>query len=205
MPPKKPPYDLSKVKVAMPAPGTIIRFDDVGDRTVVNQQYVSKGVRFRSITSAPTYADAYARAYHLAESASNVISVTQNGFPGFDLFYGGAVEAIFTRPQRIVSIRARPELLPEPKGAIVGNPYLEAFDTGGAVLSRVEFPLLPTDPNWRSWQRIMFVSSQADIGSVRFSSAHQSMTPTVLGLFDRLYFADKLLPLPVGLGAYLGP
>lgn len=137
----------------VPVPGAIIRFDDVADRTIVNQQYLSQGVEVRSVTSSvptPTYADAYARTYDFAESTPNVVSVVQSAFPAFDTYYGGAVEALFTKPQLVVSIRARPELLPQALSQILGNPYLEVFDSGGALLGRVDFPLLPTDPNWRS-------------------------------------------------------
>lgn len=194
--------------------GTIITFDDVPDGTIVDYHYASKGITFRSQTVPPTQpGHAYARSvYGASDVSSNVVSVfsTQDPapIPAFDSEYGGEVEATFATPQLVVSIRAFP--VPTPGDFFDTKPYMDAFTAGGTRIQRVEFPLPWGDPHFMSWQRMICISSQVNIASVRFSSLHVSTgtmgSQAVLAMFDRLYFSDRKFPYSsAALAAFFGP
>jgi hypothetical protein len=59
----------------------------------------------------------------------------------FDARQGG-IEAVFTKPQRGVSIDAQPMEAPEGMTPPTAKPFLEAYDATGKLLGRAEYPLL---------------------------------------------------------------
>ena len=146
-----------------------------------------------------------------ADSAPNVITINKPpGFAGFNEGEG-IIRATFNSPQRYVSIDVLPKIWDFADGPLspAALPYLSAFGQPIELKPpQTEIrPLLGTsripsgnqqDPQFETvWQRIEFVSNSStpDIYSVQFSCFWSDPGRPVLGLFDRLRFAN-VLPLP---------
>jgi len=167
---------------------TDINFDDVSEGTVINNYYSAKGVTFSNPNVAGGKGNVYARnSWNNPDSSPNCISVFQVGFPFFDESYG-IVEVKFTKAQIVVSIDAMPMLFPESLNQPVqAKPYLEVYDTRGLLLQRVYYPADYGEPQWGTWQKLEYISSTVNIGSIRFAS--QRLFPWVYSTFDNLHFS----------------
>ena len=188
----RPPLEFAKA--------TVILFDDVPEGTVIDTQYSAKGVTFASITTSPAKRwHAYARSAWGMESAPNGISVVAPPqLCMFDARQGG-IEAVFAKPQRWVSIDAKPMEAPEGMTAATAQPFLEAYDAAGKLLGRAEYPVAHSDAAWGSWQIVLYSSTTANIAKVIFSCSRDGNTP-VYALFDRFAFAPErsLIARPLG-------
>lgn len=164
-----------------------INFDDVSDKTVINDSYAAKGVTFSNIIAGISN-NVFARnCWNTPDSTPNCISIFQTGIACFDESYG-IIEAKFSTTQARVSIESMPLLFPEPLNQPVhAKPYMEVFDSKGLLLQRIYYPANYGEPQWGTWQKMEFTSDSANIRSIRFSS--QRLFPWVYAFFDNLKFS----------------
>jgi hypothetical protein len=173
---------------ACAALATNINFDDVSEGTVINNTYSAKGVIFSNPIAAGGNGNVYARnSWNNPDSSPNCVSVSQTGLPCFDESTG-IVEAKFSKAQVTVSIDAIPLAWPDCYGQPVQTkPYMEIYDTKGLLLQRIYYPADYGQPQWGTWQKLEYVSSSVNIGSIRFAS--QRLYPWVYATFDNLHFS----------------
>jgi len=131
---------------------------------------------------------------------SHTIGIFQNGKGGFNDTQGG-IRATFEHPQQYVAIDARPvfytgEFAEVEAGSV---PYLLIFEPQIQLphqkqfpLAKINFPLLTTDPNFESWQRIEFLSTTPNIAFIEFSCHFKGTNADVYSYFDLLRFAHHL-------------
>ena len=127
-----------------------------------------------------------------APSAANVASVFATGFPYFDARFG-AVDGTFASPVSTVSIDARPVAPIEFLTPLAKRPFLQAFDSAGALLGTVLYlGALPTTvAGVGPTETLTFTSTTNNIARVRFSTQNPNTAPTAVptyGLFDNLRF-----------------
>ena len=197
-----------------------VDFDDVPDGTAIDNHYAGSGITFRTyVTSNGTpivQGSAYARTSQWAYSApaslatftptpfvaSNVISIFPTGLPQFHMG-GGAVEARFAKPQRVVSVWVRLilSIMGQISGAVItpdGTPFLEAYDASGNIVGRGFYPI-PFHGHWADQRTLTVQSVSTDIVRVQFSVTQDSRPDIQLhGLFDRFGYSERLVPLGFG-------
>lgn len=181
-----------------------INFDGIADGTVIDSFY--PGVTFSNPVGP---ASIFARSSSSAASPSNVVSVLSTGVPAFDARFG-AVEAVFSSPQRYVSIDAAILRLPEGLGTPVNFPKLEIYNAGGFVTAiNWNFSTIPQPGAGAitGYETLAYQSSTTDITKVRFFSGQPGGSPSNFGLFDNLTFQTTPIPEPstfAALGLGLG-
>ena len=171
----------------------VINFDKPKDGQKIDNFYGD--VTFASITTNPPKRwRTFARQTTDPDTAPNTVDVKRTGFVGFDATLGG-VEATFRRPQRYVSIRAKPYVIDEPIGQQpLGRPFVEFYSAKGGkvpnsvLMTRNYYPFFFWQQGWGTWQTIAYQS--LDIGKIIFSSTYS--LPHVWSLFDTLIYADTI-------------
>ncbi|SRR6266545_5677678 len=177
------------------ATATLINFDNVADGTVINATYSALGVTFNNplgVSAAnPDSPNIFARSFSTNASPPNVVSVFGTGVPAFDARFG-AVEAVFSLPQKQVSIDAAILRVPEGLGTPTNFPELEVFNAANVLITTVswDFTLIPQPPvgGITGFQTLSFTSSSENIAKVRFLSGQPFGAPSNFGLFDNLNF-----------------
>lgn len=167
-----------------------INFDDVASGTNINTQYAASGVTFgcfNGTSSNQCTGNVFAASSVLAQSPSNVISLTSTGAGALVDERFGYYRASFSSLQSSVSIDARAILPPEHLGPTTNEPFLQAFDSGGSILGTVSYL---GNVYAEGWETLTFTSGSANIAFVAFSSFSSSGHP-VYGLFDNLTFAGS--------------
>jgi hypothetical protein len=189
-------------------PSAYINFDDVPSGTAIGTHYQSAGVKLSDWHNTGTIeaiADNVAipngnggwQTVNVAASPPNVLGDT--AFGGGTIFSANFIDSAniakvqFANPQQVVSIDALPILPPEYLTTPQNKPYLQPYDTSGnAMTLPVLYPLNYGDPGWNSnsatWQTITFISTSANIGSVKLSSQINDPNVSVAGEFDNLHF-----------------
>jgi len=162
--------------IGFQANAALINFDDVADGTVINTHYT--GVTFTKLLSGVDGGNVYARAISAAESAPNVVSIFDTGYPGYDNRFG-TIHAEFGAAQTSVSIDTFLVLAPEGFGAS-GTGYLKAYNSSNALVGTA------TTTTLGSWQTLSVTGS--DIVRAYFTVAFNEF-PTY-GLFDNFNFGD---------------
>lgn len=164
----------------------LINFDDALNGTLINTRY--PGITFTN----PIGGNIFARASGSAPSSPNVVSVfnTGAGLPQFDARFG-AVDAILDSTVGSVSIDARPVAPLEFLTALTRRPFLQAFDSSGALIAQVNYAgALPTASGAVGpVETLSFTSTANIIKRVRFSAQNPGNTgeiPATYGLFDNL-------------------
>lgn len=188
--------------LSQPAFATSINFDNIlpsPNGSVINLAYLSDGVTFNNpLGVSPDNQDSpniFARKWLTNASPENVVSVFGMGFAAFDVRWG-AVEAVFTAPQRKVSIDAAIQRFPGELGMPTNSPYMEVYDASNTVLAVVQwnFGLIPQP--WPDgitpFETLSFTSGSANIAKIRLASGQPSNTTSNYGLFDNLYFSPAV-------------
>jgi len=183
--------------IGVQANATLINFDDVSDGTLINTQYSSLGVTFGCFdgtTSNMCTGNAYAVATSLANSAPNVISLTNSISGVFTDERFGYFKASFTSPVGSVSIDAKAILPPEYLGETTSHPFLDAYNSSNQWIGRAEYTP-HSDVYSELWKTLTVTRSADDVAYVVFSSFSSSGHP-VYGMFDNLNFSSIQQPPP---------
>jgi hypothetical protein len=167
-----------------------ITFDGVADGTVINSTYAGLGVTFTCIdgtfpgSCGVDGANVYAQASATNNSALNVISTLDAGFPVNRVDLTGVIQADFASPASTVRIDAYTLLNPEFFGT-PGMAFLSAFN-GTTLLGTTSTTAYGT------WQTLSL--SFPEITSIRFSGALPAGSSA---LFDNLSFDTNSEATPV--------
>jgi PEP-CTERM motif len=173
----------------------IINFDGVADGTVVDSLYPN--VTFSYVGCGTCFAgagpDIYARAMPGAASPANVVSFFSTGLP-FEDNRWGVIKASFSSLQSSVTIAALGIEPPEFLGPQLNRPFLQAFDSTGAVVGEALYPFVSGDTGFGTWQNLT-VTGAANIAYVWFGSQTGAAGHTY-GAFDNLTFNGGTPPTP---------
>lgn len=154
-----------------------INFDDVPDGTIIDSHYNADVTFSRVLTN--FLGPVYARASADAASPPNVITVQPES--PFFLSSDGAIKAVFTVPQKKVSIDVRNTNV---YGG--GIARMNIYDASGNLLSSVS-GAEPFDPGFNQWKTISFKSQASNIAYIHLS-VDTLREGGGMALFDNLFF-----------------
>lgn len=185
--------------LCQPAFATSINFDGMADGSVIDFAYLGDGVTFNNPLGVsidnPDSPNIFARISGTNASPENVVSVLGTGVPAFDARWG-AVEAVFSAPQRKVSIDAAIERLPEGFGTPTNFPKMEVYDASNTLLAVVPWNFItipqPAAGGITAFETLSYTSGSANIAKIRFMSGQPFNAPSNFGLFDNLYFTPAV-------------
>lgn len=107
----------------------------------------------------------------------------------------GAVDVLFSVPQRSVSIDAAAFREHYYYGVPLNRPFLEAYDAAGALIAKKLYQgPLPSGGAFMPFETLSIVSSSANIARIRFSSQASQGGSVIDGVFDNLAYSLSTTP-----------